>query len=47
MVILPRLFDGFIVRAICSMIYSIQCGLSKNGSMQGGTRDAHARTKQT
>jgi hypothetical protein len=24
-------FDGFIARFICSMIYSIQCGVSKNG----------------
>jgi hypothetical protein len=24
-------FDGFIARFICSMIYSIQCGLSKRG----------------
>jgi hypothetical protein len=29
MVILRCFFYGFIARFICSMIYSIQCGLSK------------------
>jgi hypothetical protein len=31
MVILRLFFDGFIARFICSMIYSIQYGLSKHG----------------
>jgi hypothetical protein len=41
-------FDGFIARFICSMIYSIQCGLSKNGREPGQNEQefAHAPTEQ-
>src|SRR3954463_15494856 len=34
------LLDGFIGRAICSMIYSIQCALSKHGQGAGGANQS-------